>query len=88
MNEIETILHAKYDKRKSFYGKAKVIKTVKGSYLISYSTKVAEIDTEQRVIVFGSYSPTTTRHIKEYLKQNGFKADNTKQILKDYGKVK
>lgn len=35
----------------------------------------------------GEYSRTTMRHIKEFLKQNGFKVDNTKQVLRDYGEL-
>ena len=34
--------------------------------------------------VYGTYSATTLRHIKEFLKQNGFKADSKSQIEKDY----
>ena len=34
--------------------------------------------------VFGLYSVTTLRHIKEFLKQNGFKAETKAQIAKDY----
>jgi hypothetical protein len=37
--------------------------------------------------VFGTYSQTTLRHIKEFLLQHGFRADNSKQIMADYGKV-
>jgi hypothetical protein len=64
-------LGTQYDSRASFYGKARV--NVEGSVaqLVSYSTTVAEI--------------TTLRHIKEFLKQNGFRADNSKQIMADYG---
>jgi hypothetical protein len=35
--------------------------------------------------VYGTYSSTTLRHIKEFLKQNGFKAESSKQIMADYG---
>ena len=43
-------------------------------YLISYNTLVAIITPENKAIVYGLYSNTTTRHIKEFLKQNVFKA--------------
>ena len=88
-NELECI----NDSRKSFYGKAIVkdsedclmgerilIKT-----LFSYGTEVAFIE-NGIAVVLGQWSATTSRHIKEFLKQNGFKAEDTKQILKDYKK--
>lgn len=81
----EENLSCDYDSRNSFYGKAIVI--TKGNKLIlrSYSTEVAEIDEDKRTVkIFGTYSQTTLRHIKEFLKQNGFKADNKKQIEEDY----
>jgi len=81
MNNYE--LEARYDSRQSFYGKARVTTTGNGSYLTSYNTVVAEIK-DGEVEVFGTYSPTTLRHIKEYLKQNGFEADTKKQIEEDY----
>lgn len=78
-------LTACYDARASFYGKARVIKKENGDLeLHSYNTHVATIKDEE-AIVYGSYSQTTLRHIKEFLLQNGFEAKNKKQILKDYG---
>lgn len=77
-------LPARYDSRKSFYGKARV-ETMDGKKaLYSYNTKVAEIE-DGKAKVYGTYSQTTLRHIKEFLLQNGFKAENSKQIIKDYG---
>lgn len=78
------ILEPRYDSRKSFYGKAKTYKTDKGIELLSYGTKVAEIKNSGEVIIYGFYSQTTTRHIKEFLKQEGYFADTKKQIIKDY----
>jgi hypothetical protein len=77
-------LQPRYDSRKNFYGKAKVTEKGNKKVLTSYSTDVAEIE-NGNAKVHGLYSATTTRHIKEFLKQNGFKADNSKQIMKDYG---
>lgn len=75
-----------YDGRKSFYNKARV--DVNGrtgdEKLYSYNTLVAEIK-NGKPVVYGTYSATTLRHIKEWLKQNGFKADTAKQIMADYG---
>ena len=80
-----------YDSRKSFYGKAKVISDRDGKTLVSYSTTVARITEKNNgymiipyAVIYGTYSATTLRHIKEFLKQNGFKADTKEQILKDY----
>ena len=77
-------LQTQFDSRKSFYGKAKVLYQKGKLVLESYGTNVAEI-VNGKPRVFGTYSTTTLRHIKEFLKQNGFKAENTKQIMKDYG---
>jgi hypothetical protein len=78
-------LEARYDARASFYGKARVeVNEATGDKaLISYSTRVAEIK-DGKPIVYGTYSQTTMRHIKEFLKQEGFKAENQAQIIKDY----
>ncbi len=80
-----------YDSRKSFYGKARVEveqDCLKGGRIIiktlfSYNTKVAFIEND-KAFILGQWSATTTRHIKEFLKQQGFKVESTKQILKDY----
>lgn len=78
-------IEPKYDSRKSFYGKARVITESNGDKtLISYQTEVARIK-NGKPEVYGTYSATTLRHIKEFLKQNGYKAENSKQIMTDYG---
>lgn len=77
-------LQPRYDGRKSFYGKARTEREGDNLVLYSYSTKVAEI-TPQQTKVYGTYSNTTLRHIKEFLKQNGYKAESKEQIMKDYG---
>ena len=84
---METELVCRYDSRKSFYGKARVVSMPDRIALISYNTKVAEIK-DNKAVVFGTYSMTTLRHIKEFLLQNGFKADSSAQILKDYSPTK
>ena len=82
-----TKLFPRYDSRASFYGKAKV-KRVNGKLVLqSYQTDVAEI-VKGKPFVKGTYSQTTLRHIKEFLKQQGFKAETSKQIMKDYGRKK
>lgn len=85
-------LQARYDSRASFYGKARVEGDYPEKRLISYTTHVATIryngrpDDNGVAEVYGTYSRTTLRHIKEFLLQNGFKADSGKQIMQDYGK--
>ena len=79
-------LEPQFDSRKSFYGKAQVDTGDKGdeNKLYSYDTLVAEIK-DGKPVVYGTYSQTTLRHIKDWLKQLGFKADSSKQIMADCG---
>jgi hypothetical protein len=86
-----TYLKPIYDSRKSFYNKAMVTEDAKGKYLTSYNTVVARITDKNNgysipayAEVYGTYSQTTLRHIKEFLQQNGFKAESKAQIEKDY----
>lgn len=72
-----------HDTRKSFYGKAKFEQLDNVKTLYSYHVKVAQIK-NGKPEVFGTHSQTTLRHIKEFLQQNGFKAENKAQIVKDY----
>lgn len=74
-----------YDSALSFYGKAKVFEIENDVFLMSYDTIVASYNRDYRTpIISGTYSATTLRHIKEFLKQNGFKAESKKQIENDY----
>lgn len=84
---MEEILEIKYDSAISFYGKATVSLNENILTLKSYNTVVAKI-IKNKPLVENTYSQTTLRHIKEFLKQNGFKAETKNQILEDYGKVK
>ncbi len=77
-------LEPEFDHARSFYGKAYEVKRDGKHYLVSYQTKVAEI-IDGKPVVYGTYSQTTLRHIKEWLKQLGFKAETKAQIMKDYG---
>ena len=81
----EYILDCQYDSRSSFYSKARVRIEGNTKILVSHTTEVAEV-CEGVAKVFGEYGVTTTRHIKEFLKQEGFKAESMKQMLKDYPK--
>ncbi len=91
-------LQPRFDSRKSFYGKAKVEEKVWDSStdinLYSYNTLVATVTEYKSTInhgetyllpkVYGTYSMTTLRHIKEFLRQYGFPAKSKKQIEKEY----
>lgn len=85
------LLDTRYDSRQSFYGKARIEANYPVVKLWSYQTNVATItyngqpDDKGMLEVFGTYSATTLRHIKEFAKQYGFKAETSKQIMKDYG---
>lgn len=76
-----------HDSRKSFYGKARVIDTDDTMTLESYNTPVLKFERGSRKITLlpgWDLSQTTLRHVKEFLKQLGFKAETLNQIRKDY----
>ena len=63
-------LMARYDSRKSFYGKAHVIEHNNGVIqLQSYNTIVGEIKNNQYKQLWDGKTQTTTRHINEFKKQ-------------------
>ena len=85
-------LDCRYDTRASFYKKAKVEEyednNVKTLHLLSYGTFVANIvyyKNENRVVYeyFGRYSQTTTRHQKEFFRQNGLSEREIKELFKN-----
>lgn len=80
-------LQARYDSRKSFYGKAQVLETPKYLRLRSYETIVATWDKEKRILTIhrdrdyapnGQYTQTTSRHIREFALQQGMYLQSTK----------
>ena len=89
-------LEPRYDTRQSFYGKAKVEarKTSKGFYiteLYSYGKLVADIKDYgelKKYCYYGKYSQTTTRHQKEFFKQNGLSDKEIKELFKNDKLVK
>lgn len=86
INEAPTYdLTPQFDRRNSFYSKARVDSDNGVDTLYSYNTKVAEIR-DGKVTLFPKWnaSQTTLRHVKEFLKQHGFKAESMKQIASDY----
>ena len=80
-------LAARYDSRKSFYGKARVQERNQFQFLFSYGEHVATVNTDRETVeLFEAWdtSATTLRHVKEFLKQYGFKAESKAQIARDY----
>ena len=83
-------LLCRYDTRQSFYGKA-FVETTKTTYeltqdLYSYGTLVARyynLNNKKTYYCFGKYSQTTTRHIKEFFKQNGLTDKEIKELFKN-----
>lgn len=78
-------LTPQYDSAQSFYGKA----FVEGSKLYSYCTPVVAVR-DGRVKWLAAdpegLSNTTWRHVREFLRQNGLRADSKRQVLRDYPK--
>ena len=72
-----------YSNVKSFYGKAKIIREKNTIKLQSYNTIIAEIK-DGKLHINGFYSATSTKHLREFLKQNGFKIGTKKELEKMY----
>jgi hypothetical protein len=87
-------LQTKYDGRKSFYSKAIVKQVDNVAWLYSYGNKICEVRVTQlddiEVKIFNqrgtdlTFSHTSLRHLKEYLKQSGLEATSKAQIMRDY----
>jgi hypothetical protein len=74
-----------YDNRKSFYNKARVDDNGNEKTLYSYNTPVVKIvDGQVELLPKWDWSQTTLRHVKEFLKQNGFEATSLSQIRDTY----
>lgn len=83
-------LSCRFDSRQSFYGKAIVEETqyigLNLIELYSYGTLVAKIEEKEdkKVYIYlGKYSQTTTRHQKEFFKQNGLSEKEIKELFKN-----
>ncbi|AIX12544.1 hypothetical protein WRP3_041 [Lactococcus phage WRP3] len=81
--QTKTELEPIFDTRKSFYKKAYTLTENDKIILLSYNTEVAEIR-DGKAKIFDTYSPTTLRHIKEFLYQNGFKIGTKKELEEWY----
>ena len=66
-------LHPRFDSRKSFYGKARVLEADDGlTILQSYDTNVCSIDAAGNFHRHWSgESATTMRHVNEFIRQHG-----------------
>ena len=86
----------RFDKR-GFYGKAKVVEEFNAVSLISYESCICQIrkkgEDDVDVVIYDvrdyngnslTFSKTSLRHLKEFLKQNGLVANTKEQIMKDY----
>ena len=87
-------LICRYDSRKSFYGKAQVEENETDVFgekeldkrLFSYGTivgRVYQLGNKITYYYFGKYSQTTTRHQKEFFKQNGLSDKQIKELFKE-----
>lgn len=85
-------LSCRYDSRQSFYGKAQVEQKEENSLIInnlySYGTLVAQRLTDVNTMkttykYLGKYSQTTTRHQKEFFRQNGLSDNQIKELFKN-----
>ena len=76
-------LEARYDRCKSFYGKAKVRRMGDTETLISYSTNVMRLDGDGNLTRAASQpqSMTTARHMREFALQHGFGKMSKGQLL-------
>ena len=73
-----------FDRAKSFYKKAFIIREDNGTIrLISYTTEVARIE-KGKLHIHGFYSATTLRHLKEFVEQMGFKCGSKAELEKLY----
>ena len=81
-------LNARFDSRKSFYGKAHIHETPKFLNLVSYDTHILRLNKNTGAIEFFDlkkwmFSQTTRRHINEFFKQfTNEKPKSKKELLK------
>ena len=77
-----------FDNCKSFYGKARVKVDGNALQLVSYSTVVAVVtylpDGAKLARITGIYSRTTARHIREFLRQHGFKPGPKAELISEF----
>lgn len=79
-------LTARFDHRKSFYGKARIKETPKYYTLISYDTEILKLDKTSGEITFicrseWAFTQTTNRHINEFFRQYTNETPKSKREL-------
>ena len=88
MSDMYYELSPVYDSCKSFYGKARVKVDGNDLQLVSYSTVVAIVtylpDGAKLAHITGVYSRTTVRHIREFLRQHGFKPGTKSELISEF----
>ena len=88
MSDMYYELSPVYDSCKSFYGKARVKVDGNDLQLFSYSTAVAIVtylpDGAKLAHITGVYSRTTVRHIREFLRQHGFKPGTKSELISEF----
>jgi hypothetical protein len=66
LNELQT----RFDRRKSFYGKALIKETEKELILLSYLTEACIYNkTTKKFLILNVESKTTVRHVREFIAQ-------------------
>ena len=70
-------------RQKSYYGRAKVLNTDNGAYLMSYNTIVMYIsDAGDVVRLWDGWSATTAKHIDSFCRLNNVQSITKKEWLK------
>ena len=84
MNRIEFDLRPQHTNQKSFYGKARVTQTSKGSILTSYNTDVAAYANGFFTVIKdeSKLTNTTMKHIKSFQVLLGLEPQSKKELLK------
>ena len=83
-------LEPKRSHQKSFYDKARVEVLPGGTQILwSYSTPVAKIENGKATLLRRGYlgwfsSPTTLKHVRDFLSQNGFEVGSKSELQKMY----
>lgn len=79
MRNFEMLELSPVDGRRSFYGKAKIMKYENKMFLLSYETIVACVDKNGKFVrLWGGYSQTTMRHVNSFLKYCGINGGGKK----------
>ena len=83
MNRIEFDLRPQHINQKSFYGKARVVQTPKGSILTSYNTDVAAYTNGFFTVIKdeSKLTNTTMKHIRSFQALLGLEPQSKRELL-------